>query len=192
MTKNSHSEKQFLIITCGLTGTGKSAIASALSDQKQIKYLSSDLIRKQVAGVAPTTHVSDAFDTGIYSIENTDSVYDTLFINAKKHLTNTHSVIIDASFKDRRFRRQAKCLAAQFGARFLTLECFCPSEIVIQRLKARESDPDNISDGRWEIYLKQKEVFEKVDELSGAEHLVIDCQQPVEQNVKNIIELTGV
>jgi thymidylate kinase len=50
----------------------------------------------------------------------------------------------------------------------------------------REQDPAAVSDGRWEIYQKQKKRFEKPDELATSELITIDTQAPLEDLLEEL------
>jgi len=54
------------------------------------------------------------------------------------------------------------------------------------RMDARERDPAAVSDGRWEIYLKQKKRFEPPDELAAQELIIIDTQAPLEELLEEL------
>ena len=43
-----------------------------------------------------------------------------------------------------------------------------------ERIAIRAQDPNAVSDGRWEIYLKQKERFKHPDELDSSELITIN------------------
>ncbi len=45
-----------------------------------------------------------------------------------------------------------------------------------------------VSDGRWEIYLKQKKRFEPPDELSASELIIIDTRASLEELLEELKE----
>jgi len=50
--------------------------------------------------------------------------------------------------------------------------------------RVKENQP---SDGRWEIYLKQKERFKEPEKIDGAELLVIDtASKPLDELISDI------
>jgi hypothetical protein len=56
-----------LIIACGLMGSGKSTCARGLKEFADIEILSSDRVRKELAGLEPSATRHVPFRTGIYS-----------------------------------------------------------------------------------------------------------------------------
>ena len=52
----------------------------------------------------------------------------------------------------------------------------------------RENNPAAVSDGRWEVYLKQKKRFQAPDELSASELIILDTQAPLEELLEKLEE----
>jgi predicted kinase len=178
----------FLIITCGLTGTGKSTIIKDVAMQKDIIILASDYIRKKLAGISPEEHRYEDFDKGIYSKEFTEETYLAMIKEGKNHLKGGKSVVLDACFPKKWQRQKAFETARETNADFICIEFICPEANVKSRLAKRFDSKKGISNGRWEIYVSQKESFEGVDEFSSKHHLIIDTSEPVKASVKKIIE----
>ena len=83
-------------------------------------------------------------------------------------------------------REKAFETAKEAKARFLCIEFICPEHEVKNRLTKRFESKEGISDGRWEIYLSQKESFEAVEEFSLENHLVVDTSEPLQESIKKI------
>jgi uncharacterized protein len=64
-----------LVMIGGPPGTGKSALAGAMADRLGFTVISSDRIRKELAGIAPDEHVPAEYDTGIYTRSWTERTY---------------------------------------------------------------------------------------------------------------------
>jgi len=185
---------EMLIVTCGLIGAGKSTVAAALAEKKGYHLLRSDEIRKEIAGVAKDDHRHEAFGEGIYSKDFFDKTYEELFKRARALLENGEGVILDASFKESRFRVQAFEMANEMEIPFLLVECICSDEEIRRRLFKRMTNGSDVSDGRWEIYQEQKKAFERINKIPGSEHIMIDTERDLERNLRDIlfdIEKTG-
>lgn len=50
--------KPFLVMVCGLTGSGKSTLARELGERLGMPVISSDRLRKEMAGVTGSRHVA--------------------------------------------------------------------------------------------------------------------------------------
>jgi uncharacterized protein len=158
----THDSSPILIITMGLTGAGKSFLASKLGVRLGIEILRSDVIRKEIHGVSPLHHQLDNYTVGLYTPEATESTYRSLLERARKCVESGNSVIIDASFLNRKHRILARDLAQALGARFSIIQCSAEDDVVRTRLDARLSDRNESSDGRWEIFLAQKSAFDPI------------------------------
>lgn len=179
--------KKLLLIIAGLVGTGKSTVAQSLNRSLGLTVISSDIVRKELAGIPPTERRFEPLSSGIYSAEFTKKTYEEMFARAEKLLRRGESVILDASFKSRTHRLNAQKLAKDLGADFAVLECVLDELTIKDRLEQRVKE-GSISDGRWEVYLAQKEEFEKIDEVSSGQHIVLDTTQPISNIVRTVAE----
>ncbi len=180
-------EKPLIVIMSGLVGTGKSTVAEALSRSFGFAVLSSDIIRKQLAGISATEHRFEPFGGGIYSKDFNRKTYDEMFSLAKELVTQGQSVILDASFRKRQDRLQAGDLAKRINADFAVIECTLDETTVKRHLEQRLKG-STTSDGRWEIFEQQKEDFDKITEFPSSNHIILDTSQPMSNIIRMISE----
>lgn len=173
-------KRPWLLLCCGLMGSGKSVLADALAPRLELTVLGSDVIRKELAGMQPTNTAHAAYGEGIYTPERTEATYNHLFKRAECILSQGNSVLLDASFQRARHRTQAMLLAAQIGADFCVVECWCPEEELRRRLEARVAQWSAVSDGRWELLAQQREAFEPLFEVPPPQHVKVDTTQAPE------------
>ena len=126
-----------LVLAGGLPGTGKTALAGALADRLGFTVLSSDRIRKELAGVPAEQRCAAPWGAGIYSAAWTERVYAELLGRAGRLLASGESVIADASFVSPAQRAAAARAAAAAHADLVQLRCTAPAEVTAQRLTAR-------------------------------------------------------
>lgn len=179
--------KRLLLIVTGLVGTGKTTVAQALARSFDLTVISSDVVRKELAGIPPTERRFEPIDKGIYSEEFTVRTYEEMFARAESLLQRGESVVLDASFKRQGHRLEARRLAQKLGTDFAALECVLDEPTVKARLEQRVKE-GSISDGRWEVYLAQKQDFEKINEFPPQEHIVLDTAQPMSNIVRTVAE----
>ncbi len=177
-----------LVVFSGLMGAGKSTLARELSFELGIELLSSDVLRKELAGLAKTTRCHDGFNQGIYSPEFTGKTYREMFRRAAGLLRAGRSVILDASFARSADRAEAAALARRMGARFRLFHTWCPDTVSRERLEVREAEGQEVSDGRWELYSQQKNDFEPF-ESAPENREEIDTSLPVEESLECILSL---
>jgi predicted kinase len=189
--------KPTLIIFAGLIGTGKSSLAYILAKRLDIPIISSDIIRKELSGIPPEEHKYEDFEKGIYGKEFTDRTYEEMFKRARGFLTSGSSLIIDASFKKRYHRKLAFDIASELGVRFYIIETVCNREEIEKRLNARIKNKESIpfkyitgqaSDGRWEIYERQKDDFDAMNEIDKNSHITVDTTESIDTCIEKILE----
>jgi aminoglycoside phosphotransferase family enzyme/predicted kinase len=176
-----------IIITCGMMGSGKSAIASALSFELGMEITSSDAVRKELAKIPRDRRNFDEYGTGIYTPAFTEATYRELLIRSEQALHAGRSIIVDATFRGKEDRTRFGSLAARHNAPFYIVHTFCPEKLLKQRLDERSRHPGGLSDGRWELYNRQKNEFEPPGKDEG--NLIgIDTSRPIYDNIDDMLQ----
>jgi len=175
-----------LYVFFGLIASGKSTLAQAWAWHKQLRCYNSDWVRKELAGINPTDSHRETIDTGIYTKDFSRKTYTTLLARAEARLQQNDSVILDASYQYARDRQKVSDLAKKFHCRVYFILCSCSEVEMKRRMDEREQDAAAVSDGRWEIYLEQKERFEPPDELAASELITMDTQAPLEDLLEKL------
>jgi aminoglycoside phosphotransferase family enzyme/predicted kinase len=176
----------FLVITFGLAGTGKSRLAQSLVEEMDFCAVSSDEVRKEIAGVDRHEHHYGGFEEGIYSRRMTERTYGALLERAQILLTDNRSVVLDACFLREDERKGALEVAEKTGSRFLILAITCPDETVKKRIKKRMKEK-SVSDGTIDVYLKQKVLRQPLTDREQERALGLDTSQDGQQNVRTIV-----
>jgi hypothetical protein len=181
------SERQALvparvIAVGGVIASGKSTLANALGREMPAPVVDADRTRKHLAGVAPEHPLPEGPWAGVYSPEFTRKVYSELSRRASAVLASGRPVILDASFRARAHRAEARRLAREMGVPFIFLECRAPEALCRERLREREKTR-TVSDGRIEVFDDFAQSWEPVDELEPSEHVVLDTSEPVAANL---------
>ncbi len=157
--KLEQKNRRVLFITSGLTGTGKTTAAKKVKIDYNAKVVSTDVVRKKLAGIDKYERHHDAYNTGMYSPQKMRETYHEVFKIGKKLLNQGKNVVFDATFKSADLRKEAYQIALQANSKFVILNTICPEEVVKKYLD-RRVESKSVSDGRWEIYVKQKNSFE--------------------------------
>ena len=154
-----------VIACCGLSGSGKSALAAALAEATGFVHLSSDLIRRQGAPCGSPA----PYGTGLYAPAARAAVYARLCDEAEEALAAGRGVVADASFIRSGDRHAIAAAAARRGRPALFLDCQADPETIRRRLDARSGGP---SDARWTTYLEQcaeREAFGPAESHRGVD-----------------------
>ncbi|MFQ5328571.1 MAG: AAA family ATPase [Thermodesulfobacteriota bacterium] len=166
-----------LIVVCGLTGTGKTTVAAILAEKLGFLHLSSDIVRKELVGIKPEERRLDRFGEGIYTAPITERTYEELIGMGKASLHEGRSIILDATFTRAARREAVEKAAEEAGADLHLIECSAREDIVRERLNKRACEKGGISDGRWEIYERQREIYDNLT----VPHLTVDTSKPREE-----------
>ncbi|WP_374487186.1 AAA family ATPase [Zoogloea sp.] len=149
-----------LVITHGLSGSGKSSLSAELlraDPGAATLRLRSDVERKRLFGLAPLASSRSCVAGGIYTPEATRRTYARLTELAGQMLDAGWSVIVDAAFLKRSERDSFAALAQQHGADFAILACGAPLDELRRRLLDRRNDP---SEATVEVLERQLEWIE--------------------------------
>lgn len=178
-----------LYVFFGLIASGKSTLGEAFAEKNNMRYYNSDVVRKELAGKLAGNGRKAGFDEGIYTKEFTEKTYSALLDRAENDLQNGISVILDASYQDPAERQRVRKLAERQDVPLYFVLCLCPEEEMKERMEIRARDPKAVSDGRWEIYLKQKERYQAPDELPDGSLITIDTTDTVENLLATLEQL---
>ncbi|RKZ59693.1 MAG: aminoglycoside phosphotransferase, partial [Gammaproteobacteria bacterium] len=181
---NKTQKKQtFLAISFGISGSGKSWLSSQLADNLEAIQLRSDIERKRL-------FLQEADE--LYSNSTTQKTYTYLMKICEIVLNAAYPVIVDATFLDKKWRREFCKIAEKLQIPFHILSCYADLKTIIQRLKIRQQKINNISDADIAIMKKQLknshqlEPEEKKYEISINTTALSDCSSIIDQiQIKN-------
>ncbi len=179
-----------LLVIMGLPASGKSSLASAIAGRFGMVHLSSDVVRKHLAGVRPTVHRLDGFGRGIYSRSMTRRTYAVLKRTAARWLRGGKSVVLDATFGQPAERAAVRVLARRAGARLIVVVCRADEATIRARLAARSNDPLTTSDARLELWPALRGTFVEPTELPDV--LSVCTTEPLETSIETIVSAVRV
>lgn len=140
-----------VMLVGGSPGTGKSTLARALSASLGLMVLTTDELRKDLAGVGHLEREQAAVDEGIYSPELSTRTYDELIDRAARLLDRGESVVLDASWNNEAHRRAASGMASGRGATIVEVECILDAATAKARVAGRLAAGLDASDARPEL-----------------------------------------
>ncbi|MFQ5788373.1 MAG: AAA family ATPase, partial [Thermodesulfobacteriota bacterium] len=172
-----------LIVVFGLIGTGKSTLAKLLSRELTCEVVSSDRIRKEMLGIAPTERKYEEFERGIYSKNINERVYKEITRQGIQAVQSGKIVILDASFSKRKYRKLIINKAKSLDVPIFFIQAKASEKTIRGRLIKRQEVGKAISDGRWEIFDKFKEGFEQPVELARDKYLLVNTDKTMEETL---------
>jgi len=173
-----------LWVCCGLPASGKSSLAEALASKLSIEWLQSDLIRKE--GLTSSYDQAAPFGRGLYRPAMRHQVYVKLLALAQEVLKQGHDLILDATFSRRKWRDEARLVAADMDANLIVVECVVSEPTIRERLRVREKTA-GLSDARLEHFLRIRKDFDPVVELPPEMHFKVDCDQPFQKTLVSVL-----
>ena len=151
-----HRPPPTLVLTCGLSGSGKSFWAAQLVAAISAIRLRSDVLRKTQHGLEPDARSASPVGGGMYSSSRSDAVYHDLATLARSLLDAGESVIVDAAHLLADQRRILYDMAAAAGITVRVLQFEAPEVVLRERIQRRKRvgrDPSE-ADGRvldWQL-----------------------------------------
>ncbi|MEU3476001.1 AAA family ATPase [Rhodococcus sp. NPDC006774] len=133
----------------GLPGTGKSTVAAEYAARTGAVVLSSDVVRKELAGLDPSEPRHSKVGEGLYSASVTDHTYAELLRRARGLVAAGRSVVIDATWTDPSMRERARLLSTLAHSISIEIECVVPASTSLQRIATRRS---SASDATRQVY----------------------------------------
>lgn len=167
----------FLVLLCGLTGSGKTTLAEALSQRLDLPVFSSDAIRKALA--AKPGRENAPMNAGIYRQPMTEKTYGKIVREAEKQILAGRGAILDATFAQRANREKVSRMAAKHNVPVFLIHCFATDATIKYRLAQRAAEGLDLSNGRWAIYVEQKARCEPPSEIPVQNYLELNTVQPV-------------
>jgi uncharacterized protein len=139
------SARVVLAVVSGLPGTGKSTVATSAGESLRWPVLRSDEIRRELSGSAGGGPLVAPFLLGAYSADRTEQTYATLLDRARIALGRGQSVILDATFTNRRWQRAAEELADESASDLVVVETVAPLPVAAERARDRRRRGSDIS-----------------------------------------------
>ncbi len=129
-----------LIITHGLSGSGKTTATQALLGALGAFRVRSDVERKRLHGLPPLAATGSKVGAGIYSPAANVATYNHLHRLARSIAKAGYPVIVDAAFLKRAERDAFRALAAELAVPFIILDCRATEAALRERVAARSRE----------------------------------------------------
>jgi aminoglycoside phosphotransferase family enzyme/predicted kinase len=169
-----------LVITHGVSGSGKSTVVDELLAALPAVRLRSDVERKRLAGLAADARSGSGVGTDLYSREMTDRTYARLAELAGSVIAAGFTAVVDATFLEADRRRQFADLAGQLAVPFVIIDCDAPETVLRQRVAQRHSAAIDASEAGLAVLARQLQSREPLSAAEQALALAVRPDQPFE------------
>jgi predicted kinase len=182
-----------LVLTCGLSGSGKTWLADRVAREGNLLLVRSDVERKRLAGLAPLDDSRSPPDGGIYTLEFNERTYARLLDCARSSLDGGASLVVDAAFLRVRERLAFLALARELGATARVLQCRAPLDVLRARVGARRAAGHDASEADVALLERQQGYWEPLTDAERAAALDVDTSdaESVERALASLSRTTA-
>lgn len=173
-TRISQESRPAVLITLGVSASGKSWLGQQLVERVGLVRLRSDIERKRLHGLGPQDRSGSGVDSGLYSAEATARTYHCLADATRSLVDAGIPALIDAACLQRWQRRLFSDLAAELGVPFGMVHCHADDAVLRQRIVAREAVGDDPSEAGVAVLEQQQRTREPLDPVERAQALSVD------------------
>jgi hypothetical protein len=167
-----------LIITHGLSGSGKTWLSQLLLEALDAVRVRSDIERKRLHGLAPAERSGSGIDSGIYAPDASRRTYAHLAELAAMILRAGHTAIVDAAFLKHSQRDQLHAVANERHVPFVILDIRTPENVLHQRLRQRAAQQHEVSEAGLAVLNHQLATREPLTDAEQRHILSADGAAP--------------
>ena len=168
-----------LVITHGLSGSGKTSVTDELVSRLPALRVRSDLERKRLHGLKASARSGSRVGAGLYSDAATRRTYAALAAAADALLRNGQTALVDAAFLRRSERLAFRQVAAVNAARFLILDCTARPEELRRRVRARARAGRDASEADIAVLEHQLRTQEPLDGAERRATVTVDTEREI-------------
>lgn len=173
----SQRRKPMLLITRGLSASGKSTLSSRLLEALGAIRIRSDVERKRLFGLSMDATDRYSFGEGIYSSDASRKTYAKLLQLARETMDAGFPVIVDAVFLKAEQRKPFQMLAQTRGVPYIILELDASPDTLRERIRRRKHD---VSDADLGVLERQFQSREKLAAEERRYAIAIDTEKTLQ------------
>jgi len=175
---STRTKQPMLIITFGVSGSGKTAFSQIMAQTMHGIHIRSDIERKRLAGMKADERQDK--NEKLYSEEMSHKTYQQLFERATICLKAGISIIVDATFLKRCNRKMFMELAEELNVPCRILHCHASEKVLMERVQHRALMNTDASDADTHVLTMQLERQEELTEGEKAIAIAIDTEEKID------------
>ena len=172
--------KPILIITHGLSGSGKTWLTSSVMAQIPAIRLRSDLERKRLHGLSDLQSSGSGVAGGIYSSSASANIYAHLARMARICLSAGFDTIVDAAFLWQEQRSMFHSVARDLQLPFAILDCHASHATLRQRIEARSAAGTDASEADLGVLEHQLAIEVQLSEAERQHVIRLDTETTID------------
>jgi hypothetical protein len=174
-----------LIVVAGLAASGKTTLASLLATRSGLRHLSSDPVRKRLAGIAPAARA----DAAAYAESFNRRTYAELGRLAREELARAGGAVVDATFRNATDRAAFLDELGGLPERAMVVECRAPLSVRLERAERRIHDIGALSDADARVVRRQADDGGLAEEVPPAQHILLRTDRAAEEALDDLTAL---
>jgi len=169
-----------LIIMHGLSGSGKTTVASDIAMKLGAVHVRSDIERKRLCGMTENQRSDSSTGDGIYTESINEKTYCRLADIAATTLKAGYHVIVDAAFLSHDKRQEFYDLARQLNTPFHLITCQAPETLLKDRVAKRYRTSSDASEADLHVLELQQQTTKSLDEQERLFATQLDTGTPLD------------
>jgi aminoglycoside phosphotransferase family enzyme/predicted kinase len=171
--------RPLLVITHGLSGSGKTFVTDQVVSRLPAIRARSDLERKRLHGLEASARTGSRLGEGLYAAHASRKTYAALAEIADGLLRNGQNAVIDATFLRRSERLEFRQVAASNAARFVILECKARPAELERRVRSRAKAGSDASEADLLVLEHQLRSVDPLDRAERRHVVTVDTEKAV-------------
>ena len=177
-----------LIITHGVSGSGKTTATGQLAEMLGAVRIRSDLERKRLFGLDPLARTESDVNHRIYAPEATSRVYTQLAELAEAVVRGGFTVIVDATFLDHSHREMLARAAVRTNVPFLILHFHADEQTLRERVCSRQRSQEDASEADLAVLDQQLRSQQPLSGSEMAATISIDTSAPLASQFVRVVQ----
>ncbi|TLU84262.1 MAG: hypothetical protein FDX30_05960 [Chlorobium sp.] len=178
--KTTGRKNPMILLTHGVSGSGKTAISQELAPEMGYLHIRSDIERKRIAGLKSLERSSKTAKMILYSEAAGTATYQRLLDITRLSISEGIGIIVDATFLQAEKRALFLELAEKMKCHCRILHFHAPEDVLMERVGKRYKDRKDASEADKAVLKSQLDHLEPLIEAELAVTIAIDTKSPVD------------
>lgn len=177
-----------ILIMHGYSGCGKSTLSALLVELLGAIRIRSDVERKRMHGLAPTSRAGELPEASIYAGAATEKTYSRLRDLARHVVEAGMFVIVDAAFLKNTQRALFAELANELGVPFIIFDVRAKEALLRKRIVARAKQGLDPSDAGLQVLAHQLAENDPLSEAEMKQTIVVNSEGGMDEKIVRTID----